>query len=196
MKKVILLIASLVASTSFAAVKTGDPAPDFTLLSAAGNEVSLSDYSGQFVVLEWLNHGCPFVVAHYKSGNMQALQEEYTGKDVVWLSVVSSAPGAQGHDSAEGHLETADEKGAAPTAILIDESGSVGKEYAAKTTPHMYVISPDGTLIYQGAIDDSPRGNVDEANNYVSNALDQAMAGEEVSDPTTRPYGCSVKYAK
>jgi len=196
MKKLVLFILALAASTAFAAVKTGDPAPDFVLHNTGGEKVALSDYAGKFVVLEWLNHGCPFVVAHYDAGNMQSLQKKYAEQGVVWLSIVSSAPGAQGHDTPEGHDATAQEKGAQPTAILIDESGEVGKEYGAKTTPHMYVIDPNGILIYQGAIDDSPRGNPAEAVNYVSQALDQAIAGEEVAQGTTRPYGCSVKYAK
>tara|TARA_R100000027_G_scaffold42924_4_gene32190 strand:+ start:1865 stop:2461 length:597 start_codon:yes stop_codon:yes gene_type:complete len=188
----VLLGASLNAS-----VKTGDSAPDFTLLDTDGNEVSLSDFSGKFVVLEWLNHGCPFVKRHYDSGNMQALQEKYSEAGVVWLSIVSSAPGKQGHDSAEGHKKTSELKSSSSVAILMDESGEVGMLYGAKTTPHMYVIDPEGVLLYQGAIDDSPRGgNPGEVNNYVVAALDAAMAGEEVEVTDTRPYGCSVKYGK
>lgn len=190
------LFALLGASVS-ASVETGTPAPDFTLLDTDGNEVALADFSGKFVVLEWLNHGCPFVKRHYDSGNMQALQEKYTEAGVVWLSIVSSAPGAQGHDSAAGHNKTAEAKSSASVAILLDESGEVGMLYDAKTTPHMYVINPEGVLIYQGAIDDAPRGGKPgEVNNYVSAALDSAMAGEDVVVTDTRPYGCSVKYAK
>jgi len=198
MKNYLLLALGLLASVSLAsaAVKTGEPAPDFVLHDASGDKVALTDYAGKYVVLEWLNHQCPFVVAHYESGNMQSLQKKYGEQGVVWLSIVSSAPGAGGHDTPEGHTKTAEEMGAAPTEILIDESGEVGKSYGAKTTPHMYVIDPNGILIYQGAIDDSPRGNPSEAKNYVSAALDQSMAGEEVKDATTKPYGCSVKYAK
>ncbi len=189
-----LLSLALVSSPLFGAVPTGEQAPDFVLMDTAGNKVALSDYAGSYVVLEWLNHGCPFVVAHYDSGNMQALQQKYTKEGVVWLSIVSSAPGKQGHDSAEGHSQTAEEKGSVATAILIDESGKVGKSYGAKTTPHLYVIDPNGKLIYQGAIDDAPRGDPAEAENYVARALDAAMAGEPVPIGTTRPYGCSVKY--
>ncbi|MBC2601305.1 thioredoxin family protein [Puniceicoccus vermicola] len=193
-KKLFLFALSLVASSAFAAVQNGEEAPDFTLMDTDGEEVSLSDFDGQYVVLEWLNHGCPFVKAHYNSGNMQSLQEEYTDQDVVWLSIVSSAPGKQGHDTAEGHQKTAKEKGSNATAILMDESGEVGQMYGAKTTPHMFIIDPEGVLIYQGGIDDSPRGDPAEANNYVSAALDASMAGEKVEQASTRPYGCSVKY--
>lgn len=195
MKTAFYVLFSLFLSFSAgAAVNSGEPAPDFTLVDTDGNEVSLSDYSGDYVVLEWLNHGCPFVVRHYDSGNIPSMQEELTGQGVVWLSIVSSAPGKQGHDSAKGHSETADKKGSAATVILIDESGDVGRLYAAKTTPHMYVIDPEGVLIYQGAIDDAPRGPAEGATNYVSAALTAAMNDEVVADSDTKPYGCSVKY--
>ncbi|MGE9291458.1 MAG: thioredoxin family protein [Puniceicoccales bacterium] len=185
---------SLLAGSAFAAVQNGGEAPDFTLMDTNGDEVSLSDYEGEYVVLEWLNHGCPFVKSHYNSGNMQKLQKEFGERGVIWLSIVSSAPGKQGHDTPEGHNKTAKEKGSAATAILIDESGEVGQTYGAKTTPHMYIINPDGILIYQGGIDDSPRGDPAEAKNYVAAALESSMAGDPVSEANTRPYGCSVKY--
>lgn len=182
-------------SVASAAVETGAEAPEFTLADTNGNEHSLSDFEGKFVVLEWLNHGCPFVVRHYQSGNLPALQEKYTDEGVVWLSIVSSAPGKQGHHSPEKANALSEEKGAEPTAVLLDESGDVGRAYGAKTTPHIYIINPDGELVYQGAIDSAPRGgDPAEITCYVTTSLDAAMAGEPVPVGTTRPYGCSVKY--
>jgi len=189
-----LLIA---AGTVFAAPQVGQPAPEFTLKDSNGKSHNLSDFKGKFVVLEWLNHGCPFVQKHYNGGNMQGLQKEYTGKDVVWLSIVSSAPGKQGHMSPEETNKAKEEKGSAATAILIDEDGTVGKLYDAKVTPELYVINPEGTLLYMGAIDDKKSvdaADVAGAKNYVKQALDEAMAGKPVSEPTTAAYGCSVKY--
>jgi peroxiredoxin len=196
MKAPLLLLAALLSPLALsAAVETGEPAPGFTLTDTEGNEHSLSDFEGQYVVLEWLNHQCPFVVRHYESGNMQALQEKYTDQGVVWLSIVSSAPGKQGYFPPEKANQLTEEKSADPTAVLIDSSGTVGKAYGARTTPHMYVIDPEGVLVYQGAIDDQPRGrNPSEATNYVVEALEASMDGEEVEVASTRPYGCSVKY--
>jgi peroxiredoxin len=196
------LAAAVVAFTlsvpAFAA-KVGEKAPDFKLPSSEeGKQVSLGDFKDKYVVLEWLNHGCPFVRKHYDSGNMQDLQEEITGKGVVWLSIVSSAPGKQGHSSAEEAEEAREENESAATAVLLDEEGTVGQAYGAKTTPHMFVIDPKGTLIYAGAIDDKPSvktADVKGAKNYVREALAEAMAGKEVTTSSTKPYGCSVKYA-
>jgi peroxiredoxin len=185
------------AGTAFAAPSVGQPAPEFTLTDSNGQSHSLSDFKGKFVVLEWLNHGCPFVQKHYDGGNMQGLQKEYTGKDVVWLSIASSAPGKQGNMSPEETNKTKEEKGAAPTAVLIDEDGTVGKLYDAKVTPELFVINPEGTLIYAGAIDDKKSvdaADVAGARNYVKQALDEAMAGNPVSTPQTEAYGCGVKY--
>lgn len=187
----------IAASTALAAPEVGQPAPDFTLTDSNGKEHKLSDFKGKFVVLEWLNHGCPFVVKHYSAGNMQKLQKEFTGKDVVWLSIVSSAPGKQGHMTAEQTNAAIAEKGAAPTAVLLDESGTVGKLYDAKRTPEMYVVNPEGVLIYAGAIDDKKSvdsADIEGAVNYVKQALDEALAGKPVSVPKTEAYGCSVKY--
>ena len=185
------------AGTAFAAPQVGQPAPEFTLTDSNGQSHNLSDFKGKFVVLEWLNHGCPFVVKHYAGGNMQGLQKEYTGKDVVWLSIVSSAPGKQGHMSPEETNKAKEEKGSAATAILIDEDGTVGKLYDAKVTPELFVINPDGNLVYAGAIDDkksTDAADIAGATNYVKQALDEAMAGQPVSTRQTKAYGCPVKY--
>lgn len=181
------------------AAEVGKPAPAFTAVDANGKEHNLIDYKGKYVVLEWLNHGCPYVEKHYKTGNMQRLQKKYGGmEEVVWLSVISSAPGKQGYGTPEETLKQAAEKNTAAEAILLDPGGKIGKAYGAKTTPHMYVINPEGTLIYMGAIDDKPttrHASVEGATNYVANALDEALAGKEVSTASTKAYGCSVKYA-
>ncbi len=180
-----------------ATATVGKPAPDFTLTDANGTEHSLSDYAGEFVVLEWVNFGCPFVRAHYNSGNMQQLQETYTVKGVVWLSICSSAPGKQGHHEGQALRDRIDENGSKATAYLVDPDGAVGTMYQARTTPHMYVIDPDGVLIYAGAIDDGPNREKEAilaADNYVRLALDAAMAGREVETTETKSYGCSVKY--
>jgi peroxiredoxin len=187
----------IAASTALAAPQIGQPAPDFTLTDSNGKEHKLSDFKGKLVILEWLNHGCPFVVKHYSAGNMQKLQKEFTGQDVVWLSIVSSAPGKQGHMTPEQTNAAIAENGAAPTAVLIDESGTVGKLYDAKRTPEMYIVSPEGVLIYAGAIDDKKSvdsADIEGAVNYVSQALNEALAGKPVSVPQTEAYGCSVKY--
>jgi peroxiredoxin len=191
------LALALAAGTALAAPEVGQPAPAFTLTDSNGQSHNLADFKGKFVVLEWLNHGCPFVKKHYDSNNMQKLQKEYTGKDVVWLSIVSSAPGKQGHMSPEETNKAKEEKGSAPTAVLLDEDGTVGKLYDAKVTPALYVINPEGNLIYAGAIDDTKSvdaADVEGATNYVKQALDEALAGQPVSTSKTEAYGCSVKY--
>lgn len=185
------------AALCLAGVASAAPAPDFSLPAADGGTHALADHRGRYVVLEWLNHGCPFVRKHYASGNMQALQERLTGQGVVWLSVVSSAPGKQGHDTPAGHLATAREKGSRATAILLDETGTAGRAYGARTTPQMVVIDPDGELVYQGAIDDRPTADpadVPGARNYVLAALDAARTGRPADPAVTQPYGCAVKY--
>lgn len=192
-----ILAVLVAAGTAVAAPQVGQPAPAFTLTDSNGQSHNLADFKGKLVVLEWLNHGCPFVVKHYDSGNMQKLQKEYTGKDVVWLSIVSSAPGKQGHMTPEETNKAKAEKGSGATAVLIDEDGTVGKLYDAKVTPELYVINPEGVLVYMGAIDDkksTDAADVAGAKNYVKQALDEALAGNPVSEPTTTAYGCSVKY--
>lgn len=183
--------------TAVLAVKVGEPAPGFSAVDSHGKTDRLSDYKGKFVVLEWHNQGCPYTRKHYESGNMQRLQKEWTGKGVVWLTVISSGPGTQGFVTPAQENEYVDKMHASPTAVLMDPVGTLGHLYDAKTTPQMFVIDPNGTLIYQGALDDRPttdQKDIAGAKNYVDAALSQAMANKPVSDPVTRPYGCSVKY--
>lgn len=178
-------------------VVIGETALDFTLADPSGDKYTLSDYRGKFVVLEWINFDCPFVKKHYGSENMPALQSKYRGKDVVWLSICSSAPGKQGNFSGENLQKRITESGSKATAYLVDQDGKVGKMYEAKTTPHMFVIDTMGVLIYAGAIDNKPStkvADIAESVNYVQLALDAAMKGEEVATKATQPYGCSVKY--
>lgn len=180
-----------------AAPKVGSPAPGFSLVDSEGKDHALTDFKGKFVVLEWVNYDCPFVRKHYRSGNMQNLQKEYTGKGVVWLSICSSAPGKQGYFESGDLNDRIKEEKARPSAYLIDAEGTVGKLYEAKTTPHMFVINPEGTLVYAGAIDDIASTDTDDlpgATNYVKAALDAAQAGKPVATRSTKSYGCSVKY--
>jgi peroxiredoxin len=180
-----------------AAARVGEPAPDFSGVDTAGNTHSLADYRGQLVVLEWTNHDCPFVRKHYDAGNMQAQQREATAQGAVWLSVISSAPGKQGHVSATEADRLTSERSAAPTAVLLDESGTIGRAYGARTTPHMYLVDRDGTLVYMGGIDSVPSSNpadIDKARQHLRIALAEVTQGKAVSEPVTRAYGCSVKY--
>ncbi|HYF22577.1 MAG TPA: thioredoxin family protein [Caulobacteraceae bacterium] len=174
----------------------GQPAPDFSAQDADGRTRSLKQYRGKTVVLEWTNHDCPYVKKHY-SGNMQALQREATKDGVVWLSIVSSAPGQQGHITGEQAKQlTASRKGS-PTAVLLDPSGAVGRLYGAKTTPHMFVINAQGRLVYAGGIDDVPSNKVEDlerAKPLVKLALADVKAGRAVAVPASKPYGCAVKY--
>lgn len=178
--------------------EVGAPAPAFAGTTATGATVSLEQYRGRTVVLEWTNHECPYVRKHYGAHNMQALQAQAAEAGIVWLSVISSAPGAQGYLDGPDALRVAAERGARPTAIVLDPEGRIGKLYAARTTPHMYIVSPDGTLVYKGGIDDiatADPADIETATNYVKVALTELAAGKPVSQPSTRPYGCSVKYA-
>jgi hypothetical protein len=198
MKLMIALLALLSSLQSFA-IDTGDFAPDFTLDSAATKNgiVKLSDFKGKIVVLEWLNHGCPFVRKHYDSGNMQALQKKYVSKNVVWLSIISSAPGKQGHVSPREARAEMVKFNSGATNVLLDPTGKIGLLYEAKTTPHMFVINKEGKLVYQGAIDDKPdtdQTSVASAKNFVAEALDLVIANKPVSQTTTKAYGCGVKY--
>lgn len=187
----------LCALPAKADVEVNQPAPDFTLTDSKGQEHALSDYKGKFVVLEWVNYECPFVIKHYGSGNMQKLQKDLTSQDVVWLSINSSAEGKQGYFSADEINQMMTQKNVSSSAYLLDTDGAVGKMYGAKTTPHMYIINPEGVLVYQGAIDDKSGFDPQEiptSHNYVMAAFDEAKAGNPVSVPVTKSYGCSVKY--
>lgn len=179
------------------ALDTGRPAPEFKLKGASGKEVSLAGLKGKVVVLEWLNHGCPFVRKHYDSGNMQGLQKKYVDKDVLWYSVISSAPGKQGHVDAEGAKKEREKYKSSASDVLLDPDGKVGKLYGAKVTPHLFVVDKEGKLAYQGALDDRPdteKTSVPGAKNYVAQALDEVLAAKPVSVPLTKAYGCGVKY--
>jgi peroxiredoxin len=185
------------ASFPVLALTPGTQAPDFKGTDSNGVSHTLSQYRGKYIVLEWANQGCPFDQKHYRSGNMETLQREWTGKGVVWLSIISSAPGEQGHVTPAEENEYLRKMKAVPTAALLDPDGTIGRLYQAKTTPHMFVIDPQGKLIYQGAIDDKPTtdlADVKTARSYLNDALNSAMAGKPVPVASTRPYGCSVKY--
>ncbi len=180
------------------AAEIGQAAPDFKLPGLAAKTVSLSQYKGKTVVLEWLNKDCPFVRHYYEKGDMQGLQKKYTDKKVVWLSIVSSAEGKEGYfaNPAEAAKFKADSK-ASMTDILLDPDGTVGHAYGAKCTPHMFVVNGKGKLVYAGAIDDKPSTNADDAakaKNWVGQALDEIQAKKPVSVSETRAYGCGVKY--
>ena len=192
-----VISALLALSLTAWAARVGEPAPDFTGTDSNGQTHKLSEYRGKYVVLEWTNNGCPYTRKHYTSGNMQNLQKQWTAKGVIWLTVLSSAPGSQGYMTAPAENAYMEKVHATPTAALLDPTGVVGHEFDAKTTPDMYVIDPEGKLIYAGAIDDHPTtdpSDIAHSKNYVSDALTQAMAGQQVAVTSTRPYGCSVKY--
>ncbi len=177
----------------------GKVAPDFTLPSSTGAMVSLKAFRGTPVILEWSNHDCPFVRKHYGAGNMQRLQRQLTEAGAVWLTIISSAPGQQGHVDAEEAERLTHERGAYPSHVLLDPDGTVGTAYRARTTPHMYLIDENGVLLYQGAIDDKPsarRESLDGATNYVLAAWDAYQSGEAIDPAQTKPYGCTVKYAQ
>jgi len=185
------------AQTSLAAPSLGKPAPDFSLPDSFGNTHELSDYAGKTVVLEWTNHDCPYVKKHYKSNNMQTLQKELTDQGVVWFSVISSKPGSQGYVEADKANELTTSRSAHPTAVLFDPAGDTGRAYGARTTPQMFIIDPQGTLVYMGAIDDQPSArasSLEGANNYVRAAMEDLKAGREIQVAQSTPYGCSVKY--
>lgn len=189
---------SLFSLAAFAAVKPGDAAPDFQGKDSNGKTQSLAQYKGKYVVLEWHNQGCPYEQKHYNSGNMEGLQKQWTGKGVVWLSVISSPPGQQGYVTPAEENAYMTKMHAAPTAAILDSNSAIAKLYSAKTTPHMFVIDPGGKVIYEGALDDQPTpdpASLKGAKNYVSDALNEAMAGKAVTTQATRPYGCAVKYA-
>jgi len=202
MLKFSTFVAGFALAVATQAVEVGKKAPDFTGKDSAGHEQKLSAYKGKYVVLEWTNHGCPFVVSHYAKNKMQKVQEKWTKKDVVWLRVLSSAPGKQGYCSPEECEAAVKEHKTKASATVLDPSGKIGKKYGAKTTPHMFVVDPKGNFAYMGAIDNAPRedGKVSKGAdgspfvNYVDQALTEALAGKAISVPSTVPYGCGVKY--
>jgi peroxiredoxin len=195
--KSLLLSFFLLAGFSVNAAEIGKAAPDFKLKDHTGKEYSLSEFKGKNVVLEWYNHDCPFVRKHYDSGNMQKLQKEYSGEDTVWLTIISSAPGEQGHRDPAGIKKERDAEKMASLTTLIDESGVVGRSYDAKTTPHMYIVDASGVLRYQGAIDSirsADKNDITKAENYVASAMAAIKKGESVKVAKTNAYGCGVKY--
>lgn len=194
-----LLVATLLACAASAALAAtvGQPAPAFTATDTSGKSVSLADFKGKHVVLEWVNPGCPYVVKHYNSANMQGTQKDATAKGVVWLSVNSTAAEHGDYKAPAAMAQWMQSQKAAATATLMDADGKVGRAYGARTTPHMYIVDPKGTLVYAGAIDSKPTSNpadVATATNHVKVALSEALAGKAISQPTTRAYGCSIKY--
>lgn len=194
----VLTIAAVTATvSSHAAINVDAPAPQFSLQSATGEMVTLADYSGKYVILEWTNHDCPYVKKHYKSDNMQAMQRSYTDDDVVWLSIISSAPGKQGYVSADEAIQLTNGRQASLSHVLFDPEGTVGKQYSAETTPHMYIIGPDQVLRYAGAIDSirsSKQADIAKAINYVKTGMAKLDAGQSVDPKLTKAYGCSIKY--
>ncbi|MBE1301667.1 MAG: redoxin domain-containing protein [Alteromonadaceae bacterium] len=199
MKVKMIMASALLTLTAWANanVNVDQPAPDFKLVNSNGESVNLSDYQGKYVVLEWTNHLCPYVKKHYGSDNMQSLQRKYNDKEVVWLSIISSAPGKQGYVEADEANQLTASRNAAPAHVLFDPEGDVGKLYGAKTTPHMYIIDPAGELKYKGAIDSIKSANpadIPKATNYLDEGMKALLAGGEVEDKSTVPYGCSVKY--
>ena len=200
MKSFLISILFIFTNACIAFVEIDSAAPNFELLDTYGNEISLESFKGKKVVLEWTNHGCPFVAKQYKTKNMQSTQQLAKNEDTVWLSIISSAPGTQGYVTKEEENKLTVTREASPSHVLLDPTGKAGKLYSAKTTPHMYVINEEGVLKYQGAIDDAGgRGfmfkDLLEANNYVKIAIKELNQGKNISNPVTKPYGCSVKYA-
>jgi peroxiredoxin len=200
--KLLVTLLTCLASTAVIAADSpsvGGAAPDISVTDSKGKTHTLSQYKGKYVVLEWFNPECPFVKKHYGGGNMQKLQEEFTGKGVVWLTINSSAPGLEGHLTAEQAEKKMAEWKTKATALLIDAEGKAGQTYGAKNTPQMFVINPEGKIVYEGAIDSkaTPKPeDIPSSTNYVKAALDESMAGKNVSNASTKPYGCSVKYKK
>src|SRR5437870_9337390 len=198
-KIMLTFFTSLIATAVFAfdPPPVGSAAPDFSLADASGKTHSLSQYKGKTVVLEWFNPECPFVKKHYGSGNMQKLQEEYTGKGIVWLTIDSNAPGTEGNLSPEDAQKITASWKTHQTALLLDPEGNAGRAYGAKNTPNMVIINPEGKIIYRGGIDSKATphpSDIPSSTNYVKAALDQSLSGKSVSTPETKPYGCSVKY--
>ncbi len=192
-----LFIATTTANAGQSDVQVGQLAPDFVGTDTHGKAVKLSSLRGKTVVLEWTNHQCPYTRKHYDSGNMQGLQKTATAQGVVWLSIISSASGRQGHVSGAKADALTSSRKAAPTAVLLDPKGTIGRLYKARTTPHMFIIDKAGKVAYMGAIDSKPSanpGDIATAKNYVQGALTALMSGKTITPARTSPYGCSVKY--
>ncbi|MDR2239558.1 MAG: redoxin domain-containing protein [Zoogloeaceae bacterium] len=190
-------LAAAFTCSVFAAPAIGQPAPAFTAVTADGKTLSLDSLKGKTVILEWTNHDCPFVGKHYGSGNMQALQKDAAAKGYVWLQVISSAPGKQGHVDGPAAIKLNASRNAAPSNTLLDPEGKIGKLYGAQTTPHMYLIDANGVLIYKGGIDSlatTDKADIAKAEPYFANALATHAAGRKINPDNTKPYGCSVKY--
>jgi peroxiredoxin len=199
MKLLLIAITALVTGSLYAAdvPPVGSAAPDFSAPDTNGKTHSLFQYKGKYVVLEWFNPECPFVKKHYGSDNMQKLQQEYTGKGVVWLTIDSNAPGSEGSLSADAASKVMNGWKTRQTALLLDPEGKAGRAYGAKNTPNMVVINPEGKIVYEGAIDSKATPNpadIPSSTNYVKVALDESLEGKPVTTSTTKPYGCSVKY--
>jgi peroxiredoxin len=198
--KLFAILLTSVASTALFAADSpavGSTAPDFSISDSKGKTQTISQYKGKYVVLEWFNPECPFVKKHYGSGNMQKLQEEFTGKGVVWLTIDSSAPGLEGNLTAEQAEKKIAEWKTKQTALVLDPDGKAGQTYGAKNTPHMFIINPEGKVIYAGAIDSKASANpsdIASSTNYVKVALEESLASKPISTASTKPYGCSVKY--
>ena len=197
LSRLALAFVFLLAIPAYASLGIGKKAPDFTAVDSNGKTVALKDFAGKKVILEWTNDQCPFVKKHYNSGNMQSLQEKYQKDGVVWLSVISSAEGKQGFVNAEQANTLTKTRKAKPNHVLLDPTGTIGKMYSAKTTPHMYIIDEKGVLNYMGAIDSIRSANpsdIPKSVNYVDLAMSELASGKSPSQPVTKPYGCSVKY--
>ncbi|RYY93402.1 MAG: thioredoxin family protein [Comamonadaceae bacterium] len=198
LRRTLLALSTLAfAAAASAAPSVGQPAPEIALKDANGRSVKLSDYRGKYVVLEWTNPGCPYVRKHYDSGNMAATQKDAAAKNVVWLSVNSTETASSDYLPPAKLVAWQAERKVQPTAVLMDEEGTAGKAYGARTTPHMYIVDPKGQLVYAGGIDSIPSSSADDitkAVNYVRQGLAEAAAGKPISAATTRPYGCSIKY--
>jgi peroxiredoxin len=198
--KLLTALLTIAASSALFAADSpavGTNAPDFSLTDSKGKTQSVSQYKGKYVVLEWFNPECPFVKKHYGSGNMQKLQAEFTGKGVVWLTMDSNAPGLEGYLTADQANAKMAEWKTKQSALVLDPDGKAGRSYGAKNTPHMFVINPEGKIVYEGAIDSKATPNpsdIANSTNYVKVALEESMGGKPVSNANTKPYGCSVKY--
>ncbi len=191
-------LGTMLVTPAFAAPGVGQAAPDFSLMDTTGKPVRLSDFKGKTVVLEWTNHDCPYVRKHYGGNAMQTLQKKWTGQGVVWLTLISSMAGSQGYVTGPEANKLTAERGAAPSAVLFDPKGTVGRAYGAQTTPHMYVITGDGKLVFMGGIDDKASTRLEDlktAKNFVDHALGEVTQGKPVSVTTSRPYGCTIKYS-